>query len=103
MARYIDADALISVLEDMRERHRKNLFFVSANAYDGAVRIVKAIKTIEARPVVCGEWNIVNVNKQTNTITVECNECGVVLDLDMFLFGLSYDFCPNCGADNRGE
>ena len=105
MARYIDADALISVLEDMRERHRKNLFFVSANAYDGAARIVKAMKTIEARPVVRGEW--ISLTHCSNA-GVYCSVCRKKVYKEDYAWAnrknkLRSDYCPNCGAELRGE
>lgn len=49
-----------------------------------------------------GRWNIVEIDKATNRITIECTECGMVEEVAFTTYGLWRDFCPNCGADMRG-
>lgn len=49
-----------------------------------------------------GRWNIVELDKATNRITIECTECGMVEETSLTAYGLNRDFCPSCGADMRG-
>lgn len=41
-----------------------------------------------------GKWNWVGFN-------IECSECGAMPNFDST--EPLYNFCPNCGSDNRGE
>lgn len=96
--RLIDADALKDVLENMRERHRKNLFIVSANAYDGAIRIVGAMKTIEARPVVMGQWSV-RQDEYLELYTIRCSVCHGewCFEEEGDIVAMCYNYCPKCG------
>ena len=47
-----------------------------------------------------GKW-ISNPNKMKGT-EIECNKCGVSA-LSKIGIQVCSDFCPNCGADMRGE
>ena len=49
-----------------------------------------------------GRWNIVEIDKAANRITIECTECGMVEETSLTAYGLNRDFCPSCGADMRG-
>ena len=49
-----------------------------------------------------GEWNIGKFNAGSETVFIECSECAAVFDVPTFVFGLNYNYCPNCGADMRG-
>jgi membrane protease subunit (stomatin/prohibitin family) len=51
--------------------------------------------TIDAAPVRRGEWKHTEHNKY-----VVCSHCGI--DRNIYTQG-SWNFCPNCGADMRGE
>ena len=53
--------------------------------------------------VVHGEWFIGERNYANRTCDVECSECGAILNLRMFDFGLNYNYCPNCGAKMDGD
>ena len=46
-------------------------------------------QSVEAVPVKHGKWTV-------TPVYIKCSECGVLR------FGESY-YCPNCGADMRGE
>ena len=81
---------------------------------DGYVWIIRsdAWARIDALPAVtpkqkCGKWNAYyhGIN-ETPSFTYSCNQCGYSAPYG--LYGGKYsqkewNFCPNCGADMRGE
>ena len=87
--RLIDADALFPY---------GAVPYIADDGFETADKIYGIIKnapTIEARPVVRGEW-IDGFFKDT----VECSVCfekGVCK-----CYETRHNFCPNCGADMRG-
>ena len=54
----------------------------------------------EARPH--GRWNIVEFDKDSRRITIECSECGMVEEMTVMAYGFGHNFCHVCGADVRG-
>ena len=58
--------------------------------------------TVDAKPVVHGEWLYGERNKAERTLVVECSQCGAVFNLPMLAFGFSYNYCPNCGSKMDG-
>ena len=92
--RLIDADALI---------HRLlNTKIVAANLFQYANAVTNMIgdaPTIEAEPVRHGYWE--NANGRPKTYIRKCSVCGK--EAYFCGRGCSYKFCPNCGADMRGE
>ena len=89
MARYIDADAFEVVgMKDVSDEFAAGVQFM--------LEQLDKAQTIEARPVVRGEW-IDGFFKDT----VECSVCfekGVCK-----CYETRHNFCPNCGAENRGD
>lgn len=83
MARYIDADAIPweGFPNDFGEYHEDYV----------EKRVVDKMPTIEARPVVRGEWEEYQVPH-----IMCCSECdwGTEVQSD-------FKFCPNCGAEMR--
>lgn len=68
-------------------------------AFEQAIWIAKDVPTIEAMPVVHGEWrrtgqSFINPNKFRNYC---CSECGYEAEK------IKYNYCPNCGALLDGE
>lgn len=64
-------------------------------------RVVDKMPTIEARPVVRGEWI-----HDSYTHRNRCSVCEAYQPYDTVGDYIDYwdcDFCPNCGADMRGE
>ena len=87
MARYIDADALIEN-SDVFTLHTKEYGSIEVIPVDA----VGDAPTIEARPVVRGEW--VDLGRNYYTVVSQCSECGAKYDFRS-------PYCPNCGADMR--
>lgn len=56
------------------------------------------IPTADVRENVHGNW--VGIDDEPCE-TFECDRCGFVLE--DWILGAFYTFCPNCGADMRGE
>ena len=66
-------------------------------------RIRNGIRLLPSEPVgnsdtLKGKWNVYEVanTEEEQPIAWECSECGEVVEVQ-------YNFCPNCGADMRGE
>ena len=84
MSRLIDADAL-----EAEFAGRPPDWYST-----GTIRSIDSAPTIDAVPVVRGKWG-------TDRFKMErmiCSECGVVLEWSKI-----NNFCPNCGADMRGN
>lgn len=86
MARYIDADALIALI-------KKRL--INELIIGWLCGIIAEAPTIEARPVVRGRW-IKRQFADDMTVAYRCSECKTTWDDKS-------NFCPNCGADMRGD
>ena len=101
--RLIDADALLErfnekadmaeCLVDKNIAERFAFFCKLADAVDDA-------PTIDAVPVVRGKW-------KNNGSTYECSNCSALLPYTNpekgYMTGWFAPYCPNCGADMRGE
>lgn len=99
--RLIDADAITCSTELTKKIIVRNL--VPYINVDDIIEFIDALPTIEAAPVVHGEWELYEDFK-TNTTKVRCSVCheSGVLDETM-LVDLNTrirlnKFCPNCGA-----
>lgn len=95
MARYIDADALLKHARKMSGADWGGEF------WDEAVLTsdIKNAPTIEARPVVRGEWE----PRKDVIGFVRCSVCHDCNIYDDWPDGKKWNFCPNCGADMRGD
>ena len=92
MSRLIDADALLT---DRRMR----MYYHLPNG-DIAVPVIdiEHAPTIEERKT--GEW--IEVDDHYNRISGRCSVCGweaLLYETDV----VGMDYCPNCGADMRGD
>lgn len=85
--RLIDADALVHDLI-----HNRSFYPVCVR------RAIEAAPTIEAKPVVHREWKAVPSSDMVTGKAYECSECR-----KMRFGSFKPNFCPNCGADMRGE
>lgn len=62
--------------------------------------LIDALPTVDAVPVVHGRWT-----RENSYGTWKCSECGCKVNRANPLKGniWNYYYCPNCGADMRGE
>lgn len=94
MARYIDVDAwnefYIERTKDLESYNHYDMGY--GDAMDHVDDWLDAHPTIEARPVVRGEW----VPMEPYRDILVCSEC------DEICHDLESNFCPTCGADMRG-
>ena len=92
--RPIDADAITYCAYDLDAYH----FFRAVDEEDIAEMPTLTIDDLRPK----GRWNIVEIDRATNRITIECPECGMVEEMPLTAYGLGHNFCHNCGADMRG-
>lgn len=64
---------------------------------------VKSLTAADVVEVAHSEWAIIEFNKEEGLVTVECKNCGAAFTIEMPDYGLSYNFCPSCGAEMSGE
>jgi NADH pyrophosphatase NudC (nudix superfamily) len=94
--RLIDADAfwnrLQQVVYDIFTYPADGEQYAHVGYYTETIQeVLKQTKTIEARPVVRGEWR--RCYDDSAGWGDMCDQCGE--------FGDGTNFCPNCGADMR--
>lgn len=97
MSRLIDADALTERLNEYaNDDWNVSLGGVFTDAVDTCLDFVENAPTIEAVPVVYGEWEVNGVNPHNMTIgNWRCTACDGISLKDS-------NFCPNCGANMKG-
>ena len=88
MSRYIDADAL---KEQLRNGYKQDFFDLP----DGVLFEIDDMPTADVRENVNGEW----IRKKD---TVQCSQCKAKWIDHTYLIE-TFRFCPNCGADMRGD
>ena len=101
--RPIDADALFAEFENAD-------WYNNADRDEIAERLILQAPTIDAVSVVHGEW----IEHKERTIVMdnnfvdfypteyECSNCGL-REAHYFINSKPHNYCPNCGADMRGE
>ena len=89
MPRYIDADALET--HEMIIPHGNGMYEDVEVVYMDDIR---DMPTADVRENRVGKWIYQGKNKKAEW---KCFECGDCFDI------AGYNFCPNCGADMRGE
>ena len=90
--RLIDAESLVIT---MSKRESTNCSPMYHRCYEDMLAAVGESKTIDAKPVVHGEWMFKDDDLDS---WYECSACGYC----NFLYARNH-FCPNCGADMRPE
>ena len=89
MKRLIDAQDAFNVLTDYY--HHK-----SSTQHLALQEALNKVPTVDAEPVRHGKWI-----GYAGTIGNECSVCGKWIDVLQGTAEMNY--CPNCGADMRGE
>ena len=80
----VDMDDFCTLLQDAIQEYRKLVIG----------EVINKTPTVEAKPVVYGGW--MQAIGENYWFDYTCSICG---ELEEF----EYNFCPNCGADMRGE
>ena len=79
----------IEVLKDLRSEMEDARDRIAVNAINMVLEAVKEPK--------CGEW----VRKNNSNSWFECSVCKEVSDVVTIMREPTWQFCPNCGSDNR--
>lgn len=105
--RAIDGDALKDRLQNLAyDDWNQGVSTTWANAYSECADIVEQMPTIEERKK--GKWIYYDIENDKYD-EVRCSECGKTFTVDAerwYDIGFTASdlkFCPNCGADMRGE
>lgn len=93
MSDLIDRKALLDIVENKYRDIVAGAYPFNIVAHDLS-KIIKEQPTVEARPIVHGEW-------EDDSRDWKCNQCHKWL----FIFDgdAGMNFCPNCGADMRKQ
>lgn len=97
-------------MKDYIERDAAKEAVCTVILHDGIRDALKSciddVPAADVRPVVRGEWighpeclKYMNAYADDHIVCSACEECFSILDNDCERF----NFCPNCGADLRGE
>ena len=101
--RLIDADALIEILAEMQGLCQTKAALVQNSKI---WQQVKNMPTIEPEQRT-GKWIDREVIDKKNVIeewqSARCSVCGRYHTTPYMYYFDSYNYCPNCGADMRGE
>lgn len=97
--RAIDGDRLIDSLESAKRGRGIEVDLVYSLIQEG-IRQLPTLSVGDLRPK--GRWNLGEIDKANNRITIECPKCGMAEEVAFATYGLWRDFCPSCGADMRG-
>lgn len=96
--RLIDADAIEKKAYEDLHFHAE----IEDWEFDLVNHYLDLAKTIDAAPVVHAEWVTETIDKNERKICVSCSECEAFFTLDLFDYGLCYNYCPSCGAKMDG-
>ena len=101
--RLIDADALIDNIPQADLNNDKKISKCGAIA--DMVLLVCDAPTIEAAPVVRGEWIRMDETQALLSVEWKCSQCGQEIRVDGILtaIGAGWKYCPNCGAKMESE
>lgn len=92
MTRLIDADALIPMMKYATTDSEIGVFPIKIG-FNAITEVINNASTIDAEPVRHGKW----ISHGDCGVT-ECSCCGWNIEECV-----SWNYCPNCGADMRGE
>lgn len=96
----------VRIVKEMRQRDRDN--GISDEFIRPRFMVWENLPSADVQPVRHGHW-IIKDNPGTGWYRVTCSECGEDVTSVAPVIGffpnarVTWDFCPNCGADMRGE
>ena len=103
MSRYIDADALketiasnVYPVTDVFNSRDYGMFWTG-----GIEKAIDEQLTYDVRENVRGEW--IKLDMHAHLADHKCSACGQECYVPTCMGDPMYVFCPNCGADMRGE
>ena len=107
MSRYIDADALIPMMKYATTDSEVGIFPIKIGLND-IVKVINDMPTADVRENVRGEWLEREVTEDVGQGIQEwqqarCSVCGKWHTTPYMYYFSDYNFCPNCGADMKGE
>ena len=88
--RLIDADALKNRFVNYKSDCEQEGYEIAATTFADCITEVEAAATIDAVPLVCGEW----IDNGSNYKCSACGSCSGYAD---------ENFCPSCGAKMSKE
>ena len=94
MSEYIERGETIGAIVKVATRFCRDVELVA-----NIIHAVETIPAADVRPVVRGTWishDFVDMGKGRYTGSVECSVCHRFLPM-------KENYCPQCGADTRGE
>jgi hypothetical protein len=102
MSDYIKRDELAQIV---RRYFSENYITDGDWHADGLLREIDDIPAADVRPVVRGEWvdtnAVIGIATETDHVQIFAHRCSLCGEL--FPSYWTRNFCPNCGADMRGE
>jgi DNA-directed RNA polymerase subunit RPC12/RpoP len=74
-------------------------------AYAISIESVRNAPTVDVVPVVRGTWIRMDETQALLSVEWKCSQCGQEICVNGILtaIGAGWNYCPNCGADNRGS
>lgn len=105
MTRYIDADALIAELEESQPYNWTNTEAENQEEFDFDLfrSMINEAPTADVVERKCGEWIGRHEEFRSGfaTLIYKCSVCGFEPYYSKDIN--NHNFCPNCGADMRGD
>ena len=96
--RLIDADKLYSKVKTEANPYGKPTLEFQSGCL--VLDIIENAPTIDAVPVVRGEWIRMDETQALLSVEWKCSQCGQEIRVDGILtaIGAGWKYCPNCGA-----
>lgn len=95
MAEYIEREAALALVKPDAPEDEKAAVTI-ATAKKLARSLVRRAPAADVAPVVHGRW------KAYGAVLLECQNCGEIYSMLGGNAGMSWNYCPNCGARMDG-
>lgn len=93
MPRYIDADRLDEIVQDLNEHYE--VLPITRYEYKRISGVLREFPVADVRENVHGKWLMSNVSKLRPYM---CSRCESLYDVDTVMGRIVWNYCPNCGA-----